>query len=122
MGGAFLDHLGRQGLAHEVRHASGLGPGLVFGGSEAGDDDHGRPGLAGLELFGQFHAIHAGHLDVGEHDIKGLLTNLLQRFMGILCGGDQIAFLGENTVETLANNGVVIHNQNFTQCTHDFLR
>jgi hypothetical protein len=75
--------------------------------------------MTGFDTLGQLNAIHAGHFDIGKNDIKLLLANLLQSFVGVLRGGYDVAFFGQNPVETLANNGIIVDHQNFAKCTHD---
>src|SRR6185369_9512219 len=76
-----------------------------------------------LDLFGHFQAVHAGHLDVGEDDIVFFRLELHQRVKAVLGGDHDVALVGKNAVETLANHRVVIHDQNFAKCTHgNFLR
>src|SRR5450756_3061566 len=88
---ALFNHLGRQRLAHEVRYANCFGPCFVRSRAKAGDDYDWGPRLTRLDMFSQFDAIHAGHLDVSEYEVVFLRAHFFQRFRSTL-SGDAVSY------------------------------
>src|SRR5205085_12369251 len=61
----------------------------------------------------QRHAIHAGHLVVGEHEVEILLARQLQRVLGALRGGHLIAVVSEDEGVDFPLVAFVVNDQHF---------
>jgi hypothetical protein len=48
----------------------------------AGDEDDGQPAVDAHQLLQERHAVHAGHLDVGDDDARIVRAHGLQRLLG----------------------------------------
>src|SRR5947209_12817691 len=108
---ARLDGFEAEGFEDVVERAEAresLGVSAVV---DAGDDDDGRVGLALPQLAEQFDAAQAGHRDVGQHNVVGLLA---YEGEGLLGAGRRVAqvLLSKEVVEYVANSVVVVNYQN----------
>jgi hypothetical protein len=76
-----------------------------------------RPFL--LEPAKEFHAAHARHLQIGEHEISRRRLKLLQRFFGASCATDLILLFLEERHQSASDVQFVIDDENAASGCHD---
>src|SRR5262245_54439081 len=69
------------------------------------DDRHLAKIVVGADHFGELKAVHVGHLDVGQHDVKGLGAQRRQALLGIGGGPDLVAGGLEHRGQHVAEEG-----------------
>jgi len=107
------DHPRVEGLGDEIdgpqRKARGFGGDVVEGGDED-DRDVGGP-LVGLQPAADLEAVHAGHHDVEQDDVRRRESCDFQRPLAA-CGRDDIVFAAEEFDQDVDIHLRVIHHQN----------
>ncbi len=80
-----------------------------------------RAGALLLDLSVERHAVHAGHLQIEESDIIGMLAHQLQRREPVEGEVDLIAQVGEDVAEVAADVLVVVDNEDsvYLRARHD---
>ena len=63
------------------------------------------------QIFENLHAPQAGHGQVGQRQVKGLLLQLLQAAFAIHRGNDRVTFGLKDLLQTLADARVVVNHQ-----------
>jgi hypothetical protein len=79
----------------------------------AGDHDDLGFGVALLEAAQQGDAVQAGHLDVGEHDVRLLVVKNAQGLLAVFGGQNGVAAVGQRNTEDLADPFLVIYQKQF---------
>ena len=78
---------------------------------EGGDHDHGDLRVDAVDVLLQFHAVHAGHLDVEQRHVVPFVLQRLQRLGGVLRRRDLVAVLAEPVIERVADRELVVDDQ-----------
>ena len=97
----------------ETRDTGRLGTRFGGIGAVTGDDHDRGPRPSRLDVFGDLESAHAGHADVAVNDVVFFLVQPAQRFFAAFGGDDGVTLAGENTVEALADDGIVVDNEHF---------
>ena len=63
------------------------------------------------DLLEQLEAAHAGHLEIGDHQVVAAARSSLQRLVAVLDGVDDVALHGEEVGEDLADHLLVVDDQ-----------
>ncbi len=114
---AFFDHhrnfLDGERLLDEIERAQLGGFHRGLDGAVAGDDDdHGAVGERALLDAGQrFQAVHAGQPDVQQHQIVGRVVELLAAFFAGGDGVGLVALVFEHAGQRLADERLVIDDE-----------
>ena len=82
---------------------------------------HRQFGAGLFDQFDEFNAAAAGHRHVGDEHVPCLRPHHRQHIVTIggLAGDDDIALLGENLLQALAHDGVVVGDQHADHAAHD---
>ena len=64
-----------------------------------------------LDALQELDAVHAGHLDVTDHDVEGLHPDLLQRVATTVHGRDLVALLAQHDPQELGHALFVVDHQ-----------
>ena len=75
----------------------------------------GSDGSMFLQALEQLDAIHAGHLDVGDHDVELLGAGAFQGVLTVVDRRDAVAFLTEHDAQELGHALLVVDHQDFSQ-------
>ena len=119
-----LDARDHRGLVHglgEVLVSSGVEPGHdVLGVRLGGDHDDGHEGQreVGLELTADLDAIHLGHHDVEQDQVRELLAGHGQRLLPVGGRDDVVALSREPGLQDVHVHGVVVDHQDERRGSH----
>ena len=92
----------------------GAGGERLLGGRRAGvggDQQRHRPGALLLDLAVERQAVHAGHLQVQQGDVVGLLPHQLQGRRAVVGEVDPVAQVGEDVAEVAADVRIVVDDE-----------
>ena len=77
----------------------------------AGEQNHFRIRADALDLLEQTDAVHPGHSEIGDHQIRGLCAEHLGGGFRVVRHGDVEPLLGDHLLEGLAAAALVVHHQ-----------
>jgi len=86
-----------------------------FDRSVSRDDDDDRFRRAAFDLFQEFDAAHAGHPQIGQHDIERGGFEQFQSFDAAARRRDIVALIFQNILHDVALRQFVLDNQNFSR-------
>ncbi len=84
----------------------------------AGHDDHDELRIDFVHAALQFDPIGAVHLDIHQGRIPALFRQPGKRVVGILRGANFVALFAEPFAQRIAHAQFVVHDQQFSLCTH----
>ena len=105
-------------LGDEVAGAFPHGGHGALNGGVGGDHDDVQEGVQMLELPEQLHPVELRHLDVGDHDIGGLVPKLVERLEAVAGQAHGAAAGGEDLPEQLADLWLVVDHKDVQQRWH----
>ena len=101
-----IHRLGQVIISPLAHGGHGVGDGAV-----TGDDDAGALGLVLRQIFENFHAPQAGHGQVGQRQVKGLLLQLLEAAFAIRRGHDGVTFGLKDFLQALQDARIIVNHQ-----------
>ncbi len=107
-----LDFVGFEGLGDVV-----VSPGAqrlygAFDGAIGGDHDDRQSGIEGLDFLEQFQAVHARHLNVGDHQVEIFSADVLQGLITRAYRHRFITILGQHPAKQSPHSLFVIDDKN----------
>ena len=103
----------RIGLAHEAVGPVGQAAQDVRRIDQGGEQDHRRvaPALVGFDGVAQRIAVHLGHLDVGQHQVRCALAHGLDRRLAVACHSRAVAMRLNEAAQLLRLRWAVLDDQ-----------
>ena len=107
------DHLRLERLDEHAVAPDGARPGLVDGLEGAGQQQHGNVRQLGIALDERRHlvAVAFRHADVGQHDVRTIRLDALDRLLPVADGHDLDVLVGERQLDHSLNGDAVVGQQ-----------
>jgi hypothetical protein len=77
-------------------------------GAKRGDENDGQAGPGGVQLAHELQAAQAGHFQIGDDHVEGVLGGAGQALVAALFHGHLVAFVGHQPGERVHNAGIVV--------------
>ncbi len=92
-----------------------------FENAKSGDHDHDDLAVCLFDALQNLQAVHAGQLDIEQHQLRGVVLHLLEGLLTTGSGDHVVTLLEQGLLKRPANQMFVIDNQN-SCITHDYPR